>query len=35
MRDIGNVNRFFRSRDVDTIDDNELFQKATEEDEEK
>ena len=28
-------NRFFRSRDIDTIDDNELFQKATEEDEEK
>ena len=35
MRDIANVNRFFRSRDIDTIDDNELFQKATEEDEEK
>ena len=35
MRDISNVNRFFRSRDIDTIDDNELFQKATEEDEEK
>ena len=35
MRDITNVNRFFRSRDIDTIDDNELFQKATEDDEEK
>ena len=35
MRDISNVNRFFRSRDIDTIDDNELFQKATEDDEEK
>ena len=28
MRDISNVNRFFRSRDVDTIDDDEILQRC-------
>lgn len=34
LRDIGNINRFFRNRGVDTIDDKELMDKATRDDEE-